>query len=115
MRDDGASAESSAVSLGAGFPLPGADTVAKAWSERPAEDVVMPEHPEKASTISAAMLALGAALLLFVPIGGALLIISGGIGLAISWEGPAAGRAAPPITAASPTADQPPNASSIDH
>ena len=101
MRDQGASAESSAVSLGGSFPLPGADTVAKAWSERPAEGVVIPEHPEKARTIAAAMLVLGAALLLFVPLGGALLIVSGGIGLAISMEGPA-GRAAPPITLASP-------------
>ena len=115
MRNQGASAQSSAASLGGSFPLPGADTVAKAWSERPAEGIVIPEHPEKASTISAAMLVLGVALLLFVPLGGALLIVSGGIGLAISWEGPAAGRAAPPITAASPTPGQPPNASSIDH
>lgn len=115
MRDHGASAESSAVSLGRGFPLPGADTVARAWSERPPEGLLIPEHPEKASTISAAMLVLGAALLLFIPLGGALLIVSGGIGLAISWEGALAGRAAPPITAPTPTADQPPNASSTDH
>lgn len=115
MRDHGASAESSAVSLGGGFPLPGADTVAKAWSERPLDGVQIPEHPEKASTISAAMLVLGAALLLFVPLGGALLIVSGGIGLAISWEGQLAGQAAPPIMAPTPTAGQPPNASFIDH
>lgn len=115
MRNHGASAEPSAVDRGGGFPLPGADTVAKAWSDRPPEDLVIPDHPEKAAIISAAMLVLGAALLLFVPLGGALLIVSGGFGLAISWEGPAAGSVPPPITAAAPAAGQPPNASSIDH
>ena len=115
MRDHGAPAESSAISLGSMFPLPGADSFAQTWSERPPDEVVIPDHPEKATAISAAMLVLGAALLMFVPIVGAVVIVSGGIGLAISWEGPLAGRAAPPITASSVTAGQPSPASSTDH
>jgi hypothetical protein len=90
MRDHAAAAESKAVSLRIDFPLPGADTIAAAWSE-PAPEGVAPECPEKARTISAAMLFLGAALLWFVPVGGALLLVSGGLGLAIWWEAPLGG------------------------
>jgi hypothetical protein len=90
MRDHGAAAESNAVSLRIDFPLPGADTIAAAWSERPSDGVVQ-ECPEKARTISATMLVLGAALLWFVPVGGALLLVSGGLGLAIWWEAPLGG------------------------
>jgi hypothetical protein len=82
--------------------------------ERPPDEVVIPDHPEKATAICAAMLVLGAALLLFLPFVGAVLMVSGGIGLAISWEGPLGGRA-PPITASSVTAGQPSPASSTDH
>jgi hypothetical protein len=84
MGDHGAPLESNAVSLGGSFPLPDADTIAAAWSERPSD--VAPVQPDKAKTISAAMLVLGVALLLFVPVGGALLLVSGGLGLAISWD-----------------------------
>jgi hypothetical protein len=91
MRDHAATAESNAASLRIDFPLPGADTIAAAWAERPA-DGVAPEYPEKARIISAAMLILGAALLWFVPVGGALLLVSGGLGLAIWWEAPLGGR-----------------------
>lgn len=100
MRGHGASGGSSAVDRGGGFPLPGADTMATAWSERP-PDGVGPECPEKAKTISAAMLVLGAALLWFVPVGGALLLVSGGLGLAIWWESPLGG----PSSARSITSD----------
>ncbi len=87
MRDRAAAAESKAVSLWIDFPLPGADTAAAAWAERPPDDLA-PECTEKARTISAAMLILGAALLWFVPLGGTLLLVSGGLGLAIWWEAP---------------------------
>lgn len=115
MRDHGASAESSAASLWSSFPLPGADTVAKAWAERPPEGDVIPKHPEKARTIAAAMLVLGAALLVFVPIGGALLLVSGGVGLAISWEASLGGLPVTPSSTgeATPAAARP--ASSTDH
>ncbi len=116
MRDHGVSHESSAVSLGGGFPLPGADVVAEAWSDRSPAGV-FPQRPDKAKTMSAAMLGLGAALLLFVPLGGALLLVSGGVGLAISWETPMARlTTAPSIsTDAIPTASRPQIASSTDH
>ena len=116
MRDHGASTESNSGSLGIGFPLPDADAVAAAWSDR-SPDGVAPEHPEKAKTISAAMLVLGAALLWFVPIGGALLLVSGGLGLAISWDAPLGGMttARSIVTGATPTASRPQNASSTDH
>jgi hypothetical protein len=67
--------------------------------------------------MSAAMLVLGAALLLFVPLGGALLLVSGGLGLAISWEAPMAGltTALSITTDATPTASRPQTASSTDH
>ena len=100
MRDHAAAAESDAVSLRIDFPLPGADTIAAAWSEPP-PDGVASECPEKARTISAAMLILGAALLWFVPVGGALLLVSGGLGLAIWWEAPLGG----PNSARSITSD----------
>jgi hypothetical protein len=117
MRDHGASAESSAVSLGSSFPLPGADTIAKAWSEWPPDGDVIPEHPEMARTISGATLVLGAALLWFLPLGGVLLLFYGCLGLAISWEAPMGGlTTAPSITTAGhPPASQPLNASFIDH
>jgi hypothetical protein len=47
---------------------------------------VFPPHPDKAKTMSVAALLLGAALLMFVPLGGALLLVTGGLGLAISSE-----------------------------
>ena len=105
MRDHDAPAESSVVSSKGSSPLPSAEVFAAAWSERPPEGAV-PEHPEKAKAMSAAMLALGAALLLFVPLGGALLLVSGGLGLAISWESPIGGLTIP---------SQPQASSSTDH
>jgi hypothetical protein len=103
MRDQSA-AESSAVSWESSFPLPGADVVAAAWSNR-SPDGGFPQHPEKAHVVSAALLALGAALLLFVPLGGALLLVSGGLGLAIAWEAPMLGL----TTATQPQAPSPTN------
>lgn len=98
MRDQDASLEPSTGSLN--LSLPSADAVAAAWPDRWRGDAV-PEHPEKAKVVSAAMLVLGAALLLFVPLGGALLMVGGGLGLAICWDLPMGGlAAAPSITAA---------------
>jgi hypothetical protein len=70
-----------------------------------------------ARTMSAAMLVLGVALLLFVPLGGALLLVSGGIGLAISWEAPMAGLATEPLVTTDATSipSRPQIASSTDH
>ena len=73
------------ASPGTNFDLPGADVVAAAWSDRPPAGV-LPQRPDKAKTISAALLLLGVAFLLAVPIGGVLLLVTGGLGLAISSE-----------------------------
>ena len=65
--------------------LPHTDVVASAWSDRP-PSVEVPDRPDKAKALSAAMLAIGIALLVFVPLGGALFLVAGGLGLAISCE-----------------------------
>ena len=53
--------------------------------------------------VSVAMLLVGLALLWLVPLGGALLLVAAGMGLAIAWEADMAGDApllpAPAITA----------------
>lgn len=85
MRDHRAPVESSAVSAGSRFPPPDADVVTAAWSDTSTTGV-FPPHPDKAKTMSVAALLLGAALLMFVPLGGALLLVTGGLGLAISSE-----------------------------
>ena len=88
MRDDAASADSAAAGLGSSFPIPGADAMARAWSERSPESDVSPQHPEKAQALSAALLVLGVGLVWFVPLGGALLFVSGCLGLATLWDTP---------------------------
>ena len=72
MRDPSASREFAPPS--STFPLPdaGGDTFAV--------------RPDKAKSVSRAMLALGAGLLLFVPLGGALFLTAGVLGLAIASE-----------------------------
>jgi hypothetical protein len=67
------------------WPLPDTDVVATAWSDRP-PSIEAPDRPDKAKALSAAMLAIGLALLVFVPLGGALFLVAGGLGLAISSE-----------------------------
>jgi hypothetical protein len=58
-----------------------------AWTEP--SGAGFPSRPDKAKSMSAAMLALGVALLLFVPVGGVFFLIAGGLGLAIASEAPA--------------------------
>jgi len=114
MREQDAPVESLVVAPGSSLPLPGADAVAAAWSDRSPAGVT-PQHPEKATAVSAALLVLGAALLLFFPLGGALLLVSGGLGLAICWETPMGGLAvAPSLTTSAATAIQS-RAPSTDH
>ena len=88
MRDHAASADFSAAGLGSSFPIPDADAVARAWAERSPESDVIPQHPEKAKALSAAMLVLGVGLVWFFPLGGALLFVSGCLGLATLWDTP---------------------------
>lgn len=116
MRDHGASVESSAGSPGSRFPLADADFVTAAWSDTSPAGV-FPQRPDKAKTVSAAMLLLGVALLLFVPLGGALLLVTGGLGLAISSEPPMdRPTTAPSITTnAATTAIQPQASFTTDH
>ena len=53
---------------------------------------------DKATTVGAAMLLLGVILLWFVPLGGALLLVTAGLSLAISVEGPLTAVGASPPT-----------------
>ena len=84
MRKRDASAGSSAVDPHR-WLLPDTGVVAAAWSDRPPV-VEVPDRPDKAKAVSAAMLVIGVALLVFVPLGGALFLVAGGLGLAISSE-----------------------------
>ena len=63
----------------------------------------LPDRPDKAKTVSRGMLALGAGLLMVVPVAGALFLAAGVLGLAIASDAPA------------PTATQPPPPSPTDH
>jgi len=47
-----------------------------------------PDRPDKAKSVSRGMLALGAGLLIFVPVGGALFLAAGVLGLAIASDAP---------------------------
>jgi hypothetical protein len=66
--------------------LPDADQVAIAWTDLSEGGV--PLRPDKAKSLSGVMLALGAALLLFVPVSGVFFLVAGGLGLAISSGAP---------------------------
>lgn len=87
MRDPNASFEPPPVSPSSSFPLPGADLVSAAWSN-PQPGAGFPTRSDKAKTVSGAMLAIGVALLVFVPLGGALFLVAGGLGLTIASEAP---------------------------
>lgn len=69
-----------------GAGLPDADQVAVAWTDLSAAGI--PLRPDKAKSLSGVMLALGAALLLFVPVSGVFFLVAGGLGLAISSGAP---------------------------
>ena len=83
MRDPSASVEFAPPS--SMLPLPDADLVTAAWPDLTAGGVSA-VRPDKAKSVSRAMLALGAGLLLFVPLGGALFLTAGVLGLAIASE-----------------------------
>ena len=102
MQDREASVEPSAVPPSSRLPLPDADFVTAAWSDPPPAGE-SPPRLDKAKTVSRAMLAVGAALLLFVPLGGALILVAGGLGLAISSEAEAGASTAikPPSSSSS--------------
>jgi hypothetical protein len=97
MRDRDASVESSGTPASSSFPLPDAELVTAAWSDHPPAGV-FPSRPDKAKTVSGAMLAIGAALLLFVPVGGVLFLVAGGLGLAIASEASVSGSPSQPST-----------------
>lgn len=88
MRDSSAPLESSPASSGSTFALPDADMVYAAWMDLPS-GAGFPSRPDKAKTMSAAMLVLGIALVLFVPVGGVFFLLAGGLGLTIASEKPA--------------------------
>lgn len=89
MRDLRTLVGSSAATPSSTLPLPDADAVFAAWADLPPEGG-FPARPDKAKSVSRAMLALGAGLLLFVPLGGALFLTAGVLGLAIASETPVA-------------------------
>lgn len=70
-----------------------ASEFATPWSETPPA-AGFPACPDKAKTVSRAAVGLGALLLWFVPLGGALLLLAGSLGLVISAETPVGGPAA---------------------
>ena len=88
MRDPSASVESPSASSSSTAAVPEADLVGAAWTGLP-PGAAFPTRPEKAKSVSGAMLALGVALLSFVPIGGVLFLVAGGLGLVIASEEPA--------------------------
>lgn len=87
MRDPSRSAESPPASPSSTFVLPDADLVYAAWIDLQPGGVAT--RPDKAKSVSGAMLALGVALLLFVPVAGVFFLMAGGLGLAIASEAPA--------------------------
>ena len=91
MRDPSAPVKSPAAPPSSMFPLPDADMVTTAWADLPpgSRSPGRPDRPDKAKSVSRGMLALGAGLLLFVPVGGALFLAAGVLGLAIASEAPA--------------------------
>ena len=62
--------------------LPDAETVVIAWTDTLTREV--PSRPDKAKSLSGAMLALGVVLLLFVPISGVFFLVAGGLGLTMT-------------------------------
>lgn len=77
--------------------LPDAEMVVIAWTDSPRGG--SPSRPDKAKSLSAAMLVLGAALLLFVPISGVFFLVAGGLGLTVaSGESQPAAKAAPAVS-----------------
>ena len=88
MRDPSASDESLFASPSSNFALPDADLVRAAWADLP-PGAAFPTRPDKAKSVSVAMLTLGVALLLFVPVGGVFFLVAGGLGLTIASEAPA--------------------------
>ena len=88
MRESSASFELPPATPSSTFALPNADTVYSAWADRPPGDG-FPSRPDKAKSVSAAMLALGVALLLFVPVAAVFFLLAGGLGLVIASEPPA--------------------------
>lgn len=62
--------------------LPDAETVVIAWTDSPRGG--SPSRPDKAKSLSGAMLALGVVLLLFVPISGVFFLVAGGLGLTMA-------------------------------
>jgi len=90
MRDPSASIEPPAAAPSGTFPLPDVDVVTAAWADLPPGGWIpgRPDRPDRAKSVSRGMLALGAGLLLFVPVGGALFLAAGVLGLAIASEAP---------------------------
>jgi len=90
MRDPSASVEAPAAAPSSTFPLPDTDVISAAWADLPPGGWFpgRPDRPDKAKSVSRGMLALGAGLLLFVPVGGALFLAAGVLGLAIASEAP---------------------------
>ena len=98
MRDPSAPIESGPAPPSSRLGLPDAELVMAAWADPPGSG--LPARPDKAKSVCAVMLALGAALLLFLPVGGVLFLMAGALGLAIAAEA----TAAPAAPARAPSA-----------
>ena len=62
------------------------DLMPIAWMDLPGGG--LPCRPDTAKSLSGVMLALGAALLLFVPVSGVFFLVAGGLGLTIASGAP---------------------------
>jgi hypothetical protein len=91
MRDPSAPVESPAAAPTSSFRRLDADLLTAGWADLPPRggSPVRPDRPDKAKSVSRGMLAVGAGLLMFVPVGGALFLAAGVLGLAIASEEPA--------------------------
>lgn len=86
MRELSTSVESPSASPSSPLAVPDADSIAVAWTDP--SGGASPCRSDKAKSLSAAMLTLGVALLLFVPVSAVFLLVAGGLGLTIAFGAP---------------------------
>ena len=103
MRDHSSPAEFSPGDPERELPLFDAAFLSATWHDS-ASLGAAPDRSDRATAVAATLLLLGIALLWFVPLGGALLLVTAGLGLALSAETSLAPHgAAPSLTKSTST------------